>query len=66
MPRQEGVKDQVVSTDRDTLATAAPTCRCGDRLIPVVSNGYLAGRKLTWIWMATPGGGAIPRISLVL
>jgi hypothetical protein len=34
--------------------------------VPWRSCDYLAGRKATWIWIATPGGADIPRISLVL
>ncbi len=29
-------------------------------------RSYFAGRKATWIWIATPGGGSKPRTSLVL
>jgi hypothetical protein len=32
---------------------------------PGSGAGYFAGRKATWIWMATPGGADIRRISLV-
>jgi hypothetical protein len=31
-----------------------------------VNSGYLAGRKATWIWMATPGGALKPSTSVVL